>query len=144
MKQEVLTRNNLHKSSLYDQQSLSIFGGISPLQLLSSLVVFQPTLLTSSFPSYAQASPSSSNDREANLLKPLFCNRDFTREENFSSYPSGFNQGVSGLSCQALEKLLHYFQCLVFFTKVQGFAFMSLSELFGYFFTAGAENSTTP
>ena len=92
MKQEALTRNNLHRSSLYDQQLFLYLAGFSPLQRSSSLSslqvplsVIQPPFLTSSFSSFTH-----------NILLPppvtamrTYSDHDFTREENSLSYPGG-------------------------------------------------------
>ena len=127
MKQEFLTRNNLHRSRLYNQQSLSIFGGIFlrsnlPLRgrLSKSLSPFFTSLPDLLF--HAQASTSSSSDREVHLFRPLFCGSWFHQRGKclFLSRWSHINKSRSGLSIQAPRNLLHCIQCLVLFTKVQG------------------------
>ena len=131
VKQEFFTRNNLNRTSLYDQQSLSIPGGIFPTPTFL-FALLSPSLSLSLFslrPRPFLSPPSRTTCsfllqwKKGELFQTSSLSiRDFTRKENFSSYPDGLiiNKGGFGLSIQAPRNLLHYIQWLVLFAKVQG------------------------
>ena len=147
MKQEFFTRNNLNRTSSSALQSLSIPGGIylsnlrppspSPSLRLFSL---RPRPLLSP-PSRTTCSFSFSMRERRTFSEPSSPDRNFTREENFSSYPGGLviKRAVLAYQFRSQETFCLIVQRLVLFTEVQGFAFKSLPELFGYLFTVGTE-----